>query len=1272
MSLANDVLSNILAQERTDIAPLPQPGIDIEGIIGQINQKYGPTTPQEMDWFVDSGQFAREWHNEDGTNINIPREQMWTDLSNKKMKEYMKLVGEEALRADFNLLPGLGVLAHEASYEVPKKMPRGLFIWSELYNKAKAGTLDLTAPEGRTMGPWGLGVDALRWAGKIAGQALPEPEPEIGLTRGKGTDELPLSYRIMKPYFKAYEEMVDAEAEWMVTRSRATGEDISLGMGLSAATPHLGANVAMAAADPAGRVARFTARTIGWGVKGLILGATALGGARGAEAMLKGTAKGNRLATTKFGKTLELLAGVGRGAHPAVDGKAVAEAAAYASARYDDSVRRMAGLTPGAEKEVVLEKIVEDVRKFLDKPSIGAPKYLEEKQVGMIADAIVYDATHEAKPFAQSNARMVADTVFQGGFTKAAIPPRTEIIKSTRKAVRDLKAADSRLTDGMVRAEAELERLLPVAEKDPHARRWRISSLFDPIWKFNGSSREAHRIAGRYVHNQQDYLFDTAVAYHRMKEEIPDKAVRQDMIAYIEGTGNPWQGSHDTHALVTQRLRNSPYWDKVEEHTKHIRERFDSLWREMNELNAQIGDENVAYLDNWMHHMWVEPGQQAQQKLGHGYRYQVTPVGSAERPRTIPTYFEGMHALNHPLTPRTDDIAHLYALTEAEAARVLATKKLIVDLNEMGLLESGEHAFLRLPKGVPVPDHYVPFKSAFTDRLLTENLSRAERAKTNLYVHEEVGRHFRNIIKQPLESSALDKVSAIAKRSNFFWTLFHGYSLAESSMALLGVKGTQANYGLLKSLVTKRKGWADYSDLNWLVAPENFREAFTRASEAGVMLSPPIHDTMIDEFEKVAKRVALAVDRNVPGKAKPADKILNKMLNSQGWFDTKLWGRYHTPMKVIAYDMMFENLKGLRDGTLRGINPLNRGLRQMDDEALSRAVAEFINDEFGSQNMVNHTKGWVMNFLSDPDNLKKLNFAFTSVDWNTSAVRASLGAAQAIPGMRFSNPAKGIMGIRHWRNALMGWAFYANILNKALSGQYIWENEPGRKLYYIDTGVRDENGKPIYIHIGKQFREIGGAVGINLQLQQKRGGWHGMGVDVDFSPSQDFTARKIMPWLQGFVNPDDYDYTMMQLLREGKELGLSTTVLSQLQHNLRNFSPFALGALSNPALEDVEFGLDKMVLMGLGTMLPIARGPADSVHIANMAEAIRDGNIQRLDQISMDLAHSRGEQYAGTLLNEAHRLARENPTGGRLEPDGQPRLLSRLGSRLKRVLMGEY
>lgn len=1330
--MASDLVQQLYANWNTQFATgalgPQQQQIDMDAAVQWLIEQNPPE--QMHEWFRDEQMFARGWKKPDGTNYDIPVADYWDEIVEMKKDEYTKAVIDEAWKSEWNLFPGMIALVGEAlTYPVRHPVKTAKFVNEKLNQNVAAqfsairhpirtakaaGEMFMDAAAARSMvwGPWG-GRQEQHPPKEII--AAPPYEPPTGPVDAKGEESLPWSYRRMKPYFDSYERLIEVEAEYMnaLNKQRGVDEIKAFGPGLSMAIGSTAANAGTAVINPVGRVAKMLALGTGLTVKGgtIMLGALAASGNMGK--VFRGVGKGGSWAKSKLGQSLNLLAHGGRGAHPAVDGIALAEGISKAEIRAAGILKT----DPGVPHVPSLDEIINNVYLEVGQAetrrlnAISARRVARSKGV-VAATGGLPQAAFTPAPFkgtklpyvtdaqmAKLRGAAAADAAVQNAGLGHLVPQKaTALWKTAREMVLN-EDIGRHIAEPALEAQArqatwelkefarlsgqknvlspiiqESERMVKAIKKDPNKKNWWVPRFLEPVWKMSGNAAESYRIAGSYLNNNQTYLQEVGVQYHRMKEALPDTAIRQDMIPFLEETGNAWKGADDTYADVVQRLQDGDYYEQAVWWKDYLRQRFDNLFNEMNELNAEIGGDLYEYQKNWLHHMWDEPVKTAEAKLAKIPHYELPVKHGSERPRFFDSYYKGMTEAG--LTPRTDDIAVMYGLMEQQLGRVLATKKMVKELNEFGLVTKSmdKPAFLRLGAWQSVPDGYTTFRSSFTDRILQDSVPEGVRKNTTVYIHDDVAKHLRNIIEQPMELDGLTKLSAVAKRSNFMFTLFHMYSLAESSVALLGtnpIKGMgmrggamRVNWNLARnSVLRKGSRWADGEALAHLVTPETYKEAFTRASEAGVKLGAPMNDIMADQFSTAINQWA-AKTPTASGK-RISKKFAKKLLDFQEMFDTTIWSKYHTPMKVIAYDIMLDNLMTMRNTGKAGMGrmlPKNlrwmkKGLETMDDEALSRSVASYINDEFGSQAFELHTRGFIENIISRPKNLRILNALFTSVDWNASAIRASLSFAQAVPGLRSYNPARGIMGIRHWRNAAMGWMFYANIMNKALSGHYMWENEPGKKIFYIDMGQRDEKGAPLYTHIGKQFRELGTAVGGQPGLMAggptgARPGYHGVKpyVHTDGAFIGSFVGKKLMPWIQVPASTImDYSIMKARMLREGKEMGWTDGFTIAVNNAVSGFTPFSVGAFRNPALRDASFD-QKLVLGLVGTALPLSKGLNRSKLTAMAAEALREGDYQRYNQIILDLVQSRGSQFAGEIALNAKEAAQLNPSVG-LEVD---------------------
>lgn len=247
------------------------------------------------------------------------------------------------------------------------------------------------------------------------------------------------------------------------------------------------------------------------------------------------------------------------------------------------------------------------------------------------------------------------------------------------------------------------------------------------------------------------------------------------------------------------------------------------------------------------------------------------------------------------------------------------------------------------------------------------------------------------------------------------------------------------------------------------------------AAASGVTLGRPIADTMLPLFDQVVGNTVKSLSAKGPiGKGTAATIKGLRWIKTQ--MDFGLWEHLHDNSKQFAFHEILDRVQAVRRGE-RVANPIMRlagiskkRLAKMTDNEIRETVAKYVNDEFGGQNWSRHT-GKVMEWISDPVHQKWLRRAFISPDWNISSTRATWAP---VMGLVNNNPVQTYLGLRHWTNRFFLQFAYANSINKALSGHYMWENEKGKGrgleslspgAAYIDTG---KPGVGRYIRILKQ------------------------------------------------------------------------------------------------------------------------------------------------------------------------------------------------------------
>jgi hypothetical protein len=200
-------------------------------------------------------------------------------------------------------------------------------------------------------------------------------------------------------------------------------------------------------------------------------------------------------------------------------------------------------------------------------------------------------------------------------------------------------------------------------------------------------------------------------------------------------------------------------------------------------------------------------------------------------------------------------------------------------------------------------------------------------------------------------------------------------------------------------------------------------------------------------------------------------------------FDDALWRDYHSPNKLNAFEILSEEMIKLKDA------PKNKGqafynnlknnlllknvrakdIAKMPTEQIQREIASLVNDAYGGQ-------VWELmqaKLMRHPKMRQLMHLAMLAPDWMISQLRifGDLFATKA--------PVKQNLAVRYWRNAVIVYATYMNMINYLLTStdpdpsvkpHFMWENEPGRRLD-IQLWSRDKKGKRRFLRPGKQFRE---------------------------------------------------------------------------------------------------------------------------------------------------------------------------------------------------------
>ena len=206
-------------------------------------------------------------------------------------------------------------------------------------------------------------------------------------------------------------------------------------------------------------------------------------------------------------------------------------------------------------------------------------------------------------------------------------------------------------------------------------------------------------------------------------------------------------------------------------------------------------------------------------------------------------------------------------------------------------------------------------------------------------------------------------------------------------------------------------------------------------------------------MENTLDAISSKMDKFVPGlKLGFATRGLKKGARVM---NEALWDNLHEPLKLLNWEHQVAKLSK------------NPAFSHLPKEEIERMAAKFTNDAFGGQN-------WAALGVN-PRFQQILHWALLAPDWTISNARISgigttgiKGLARGIIG-KGRNPSESMVGA-YWRTAIPTMYGAMNLLNKSLSGKWMWENPPGNQLE-VNLGSVDEEGRPEFMKLGKQMRE---------------------------------------------------------------------------------------------------------------------------------------------------------------------------------------------------------
>lgn len=810
----------------------------------------------------------------------------------------------------------------------------------------------------------------------------------------------------------------------------------------------------------------------------------------------------------------------------------------------------------------------------------------------------------------------------------------------------------------------ELKKAVADLVNDPHRSTSVIPSLL-PKLSPKGLS------PGEWLDNLQAYFLSrpgimTLQARIRRKaaEQYFDKELLENGAFLLERTGNPAFRASDTYEDLVARLANNPQFEEFTEYLRDWQRANEISWKRTKEMSELLGLSEAEIADlNYVHHAW------------EGMHW-----GDPTKGRKIKTIAEGMQ---RGLTPRTLNVARMFEIGENRMARVAAHRKVLFDLLEANSLPAGSilvggkasksdlPIFLRTDASgaAKVPSNYTEIRAGLSDELLElfdkyvpTNGQSGKYAGNRYFIHSDIQKRLGNLLLEDNPGAfrtGLFKVASIAKRMNFLATLFHAYTLSESAVNLLGpVRGplTALSLGLGVPGGNKiaRKMGGDVWIKN-LLGGRTMEEAHARAIAALVKAEAPAADVPRDVWRKFLDDMAEGLEKVTSGgKNRGAANPFRFLKGLQETVDTALWDDFHTPLKVIAFNTVYDSLLAKKRAGRKLILGGKRTLQTMSDDEIARSVGTFVNDEFGGQNWEALTSKTLHAMFGTKKKMMWWSTFFTSPDWNVSSFRASLAITQLIPGLKTTNPVRGYLGLKHWVNATIGTYLYANMLNYITTkadtgeGRFIFQNRPGRKFNHVYLGEDDE-GQPIYGMVGKQYKELFEFLGVTPKNPT---------IPRTGVPPIDFFYAKTLPIVQKAMNPygdiHGFRSDMMEMhkeaMKQGKKLGAEDYAWQYLKHIASGFIPFSISGASRinikpDSIHDLARALGYQMLP-----LPKSGGTSNPTAVVYMSNMIRDGEFDLvIDFMDGMLREGMPMKQVIEALDDSLRKAKDYPTKGKLD-----------------------
>lgn len=745
-----------------------------------------------------------------------------------------------------------------------------------------------------------------------------------------------------------------------------------------------------------------------------------------------------------------------------------------------------------------------------------------------------------------------------------------------------------------------------------------------------------------YVGNKRAEWIESSVKWRKAFEEPVEidgnkrnftSQELQDMLYYRQKTGNP-RIEGDTYNQLEKRLPKAAkdlVDNVIDKHFNQWLERWNNNPATSRKINPRESIKEI-YLPGF----WKEKGvsyEQAQQRAAEimsknpdpNIRKQFTQNGPFVNGKVYRTWYDAIKESG--LEPRYDNIRDLMKGYDEMMIRIEANNELLSKIRDFEA-NNGEKLIVRSNNREAYQqarrDGWIPFDDLFLRRYVKSKDSSgkpifSETAAPAL-VHPDAAPAFQGVFRKNAFRpenpfwEKYDQLGNFLKTSRVSLSPFHYVALAESGVGAMGKD-------FFKGIKPLRRF---FSDNWWDNASKQFKDIDGLKHRARQGLEFKIPDE--ESYREGARRIEKILDK-IPKnlKGEKLEKAINSISDSFLRYQRFLFNQYHPRLKVAAYDYYVDKAK---QEYIKEDKPLTD--KAIDE--IEKSAAKVVNNQFGGQ-------VWEqMRFFNNPENMKWVRRVVGYPDWTFSAARQAADA--------FAGGVKGDMARRYWIKYVIGWLLATSIgrfllggfKNDEETGSPTWdrrkalksvnEKDPSKWISFplpdVDVEIagvkfnpgRDEKGKKLYAHFGKQALEIGKYATNTIEelfaksnpiIQELfKQAASGTPYEGEIFPARGkYSAGEFKPW----------DATRPGTLARG---------ISRAKEALGVVIPFSLRGLS-------DRGIATTIASGLGAV-PVAKGLSLRKAEPYIYDALVEKNIKKLNQIVNTL---KDNKYTETQIRNA-------------------------------------